>query len=81
MNNFLDILDGIGLFLIIIAVFLLIITIRLICAIFEMNDNIKDIRKIIIKDYNEKHPDDKFTSDKDQKHIAYKETDQNEMLH
>ncbi len=76
MDNLFDILGGIGLFLIIIAIFLIIIIIRLICAIFEMNDNIRDIRKIIIKDYNERHPDNKFREG-----IAYKETDYNKMLH
>ena len=59
MGNFFDILGGIGLFLIIFGIFLLIIIIRLICAIFEMNDNIRDIRMILFRDYNEKHAEDK----------------------
>lgn len=76
MGNFFDFLGGIGLFLIIIAIFLIIIIIRLICAIFEMNDNIKDIRKILTKDYNEKHPDNKFKEEK-----PYNEENYNTTLH
>ena len=55
--SFWSLVDWIAVIFIIIALLLLIVIIRLICAIFEMNNNIRDIRKILIEEYNEKHPD------------------------
>lgn len=74
--TFWSLVDWLAVIFIIIAILLLILIIRLICAIFEMNNNIRDIRKILIKDYNEKHPNDKFREEK-----PYNDTDYSGMLH
>lgn len=59
-TSFWDGIDGWFIFLVIAAAILLVIVIALICAIFEINNSLKDIKKILIKDYNEKHPDNKL---------------------
>lgn len=58
-----------------IAVIMLIVNIALLLTLFETNNKLKDIRKISIKEYNEKHPDDKFREER-----PYEGADYNGML-
>ena len=75
-EQLLEDLSNLTIAVIVLLAIALIFMIKIIFSLDELNKNIKDIRKITIKDYNEKHPDDKFREKE-----PYGGTEYNKMLH
>lgn len=59
-EQLLEDLNNMAIIIIILLIMVTVFTIHIIFALNDIKKNIKDIRKITIKEYNESHPEDKF---------------------
>ncbi len=59
-EQLLEDLSNLTIAVIVLLAIALIFMIKIIFSLDELNKNIKSMRRIMIKDYNENHPEDKF---------------------